>query len=227
MLQQMPYASSKLYIFFNNLYLCTSIFRWYDHMSLKRQMAVVMKKNLNERFCADHKTAQSKTGTWDKLQFKTQTRKLVTGTTFYNWWSQSQRIKRAEPSIKCHNSYQCERSPHFLGIMVKYLNKYSPRLAEFGDSVWEITKTNVHHLYVDLKILRYLMSSRKKVYQCIDTQNIISPASPITLQTDAWLKYVGAVLHEEGQAVHFGSKSLSATSKKLMLQLGISLVQFS
>ena len=46
--------------------------------------------------------------------------------------------------------------------MVNYVNKYSPRLAEPGDSLRDLPR-KMYHLYRDLSILKYLMPSKNKL----------------------------------------------------------------
>ena len=93
----------------------------------------------------------------------------------------------------------------FLG-MIQYLSKFSPRIAELTEPLWDLTKKHAPYVWgpehnpafnnikkelVQAPILRYYNLKKQTV-----------------LQTDASIKELGACLLQDGHPIYFASKSL-------------------
>ena len=89
--------------------------------------------------------------------------------------------------------------------MVSYLNKYSPRLAEFGDSLTELTK-DMHHLWCP-EHTETFEAFKKEITGAHLYLNIMTLKDPYFAK-DASFKGLGAVLLQEGHTIYFASKSL-------------------
>ena len=95
--------------------------------------------------------------------------------------------------------------------MVSYLNKYPQRLADMGDSLRELIKKNVKFIWGSEHTETF--DAIKKETTRVLILRYYDPSKPLTLQTDASLRGLGAVLLQRGHPVYFSSKSLQPHQK--------------
>ena len=98
----------------------------------------------------------------------------------------------------------------FLG-MCQYLAKYSARIAELSEPLWQLTCKDTPFTWGPEhdEVLKAL----KKEISATPTLTYYDPCQPLMLQTDACSKGLGAVLLPNGQRVYFVSKALHGLQK--------------
>ena len=93
----------------------------------------------------------------------------------------------------------------FIG-MATYLSKFTARLSELAQPLRELTRKNAPFQWGPEHDQAY--ASIKKEITSAPILAYYDPKKPTTLQTDASLKGLGAVLLQEGHPVYFASKAL-------------------
>ena len=122
----------------------------------------------------------------------------------------NQKLKKFKPLIKCHNQ-QMSQTSSVSWVQSIYLNMYSPRLAEHGNCLRELTKQNVPFIWGPEHTVTFDAVKREII--SAPYSNIYDCTKSFTLQTDANLKGLGAVLLQEDNPVYFASKSLPPHQK--------------
>ena len=91
----------------------------------------------------------------------------------------------------------------FLG-MVQYLSKFSPRIAEIAELLWDLTKK--HTPYAWGPEHNHAFDSIKKEIVYAPIVRYYDPKKETVLQTDASIKGLGTCLLQDGHPVYFASK---------------------
>ena len=140
---------------------------------------------------------------YDKIQYKTQS------VTFYGETFTTAGHKPADDKVKAIQEMPVPASvpelQRFLG-MCNFLSKFTPRMAELSEPLRQLTKNNVVFQWYPEHQAAF--DDLKKEITAAPTLRYYDRTKPITLQTDACRKGLGAVLLQEGQPIYFASKAL-------------------
>ena len=95
--------------------------------------------------------------------------------------------------------------------MISYLSKFSARLSELSETIWELSKERV--LFNWGPEHREAFEVIKKELVKVPILAYYDPNKETVLQTDASIKGLGACLLQNGKPVYFASKALTETQK--------------
>ena len=98
----------------------------------------------------------------------------------------------------------------FLGL-VNYLNRFSPHLAELSEPLRETCRQNME-FELNESVCVAFSRTKEEISKNI-TLPYFNPGRPITLQTDASKKGLGAVILEDSRPVMFLSQALTGAEK--------------
>ena len=100
----------------------------------------------------------------------------------------------------------------FIG-MINYLSKFSARLSDLSEPIWELSKE---------RVLFNWGPEHKEAFDVIKKELVkppilayYDPNKEMTLQTDASIKGLGACLLQNGEPVYFTSKALTETQNSM------------
>ena len=91
--------------------------------------------------------------------------------------------------------------------MCQYLAKYSPRIAELSEPLRQLTCKGIPFVWGPEHDEAFAVL--KQEITTAPTLRYYDPSKPLTIQTDACTKGLGAALLQDGQPVYFASKSLT------------------
>ena len=141
---------------------------------------------------------------FDKIQYKT------TEVTFFGETYTTKGHKPASDKVQAITQMPTPTNvtelQTFLG-MCQYLAKYSPRIAELSEPLRQLTCKGIPFVWGPEHDEAF--SALKQEITTAPTLRYYDPSKPLTIQTDACTKGLGAALLQEGQPVYFASKSLT------------------
>ena len=141
---------------------------------------------------------------FDKIQYKT------TEVTFFGETYTTKGHKPASDKVQAITQMLTPTNvtelQTFLG-MCQYLAKYSPRIAELSEPLRQLTCKGIPFVWGPEHDEAF--SALKQEITTAPTLRYYDSSKPLTIQTDACTKGLGAALLQEGQPVYFASKSLT------------------
>ena len=90
--------------------------------------------------------------------------------------------------------------------MVQYLSKFSPRIAELPEPLWDLMKKHAPYAWGP-EHSQAFNNIKKEIVQA-PILRYYDPKKETVLQTDASIKGLGACLLQDGHPIYFASKSL-------------------
>ncbi len=106
----------------------------------------------------------------------------------------------------------------FLGLVSCYLTRYSGRLATLSSPLRDLTKQDTVYSWGPEHDRAF--NEVKKEVSSLGVLRYCDPEAETTVQTDASLKGLGAVLLQDGQPVCYASKALQKLSKDTVILNG-------
>ena len=141
---------------------------------------------------------------FDKIQYKT------TEVTFFGETYSTKGHKPATDKVQAITQMptpsNVTKLQTLLG-MCQCLAKYSPRIAELSEPLRQLTCKGIPFVWVPEHDEAF--AALKQEITTAPTLRYYDPSKPLTIQTDACTKGLGAALLQEGQPVYFASKSLT------------------
>ena len=141
---------------------------------------------------------------FDKIQYKT------TEVTFFGETYTTKGHKPASDKVQAITHMPTPTNvtelQTFLG-MCQYLAKYSPRIAELSEPLRQLTCKGIPFVWGPEHDEAF--SALKQEITTAPTLRYYDPSKPLTIQTNACTKGLGAALLQEGQPVYFASKSFT------------------
>ena len=98
----------------------------------------------------------------------------------------------------------------FIG-MINYLSKFSPRLSELAEPIWELVKEKVPFIWAPEHQESFAMFKKEIIRAPILAY--YNPQKETVLQTDVSTKGLGACLLQDEKPIYFASKALTETQR--------------